>query len=60
MYYLIKNHQKWRKIPPEAGKCLGADFDTGRGVIQGDPASPMVFNIMVDAVVWTVFDVVCS
>ena len=29
------------------------------GVTQGDPESPIIFNIVVDAVVWEVLDVVC-
>ena len=34
-------------------------FGTGRVVTQGDPASPMVFNIIVDEVVKVVLAVVC-
>ena len=30
----------------------------GRVIKQVDPASPMIFNIVVDAVVWVVLDVV--
>ena len=33
---------------------------TGRGVTQGDPVSPMIFNIVVDAVVREVLDMVCG
>ena len=33
-------------------------FETGRVVIQGDPASPILFNIVVDALVQAVLDVV--
>ena len=36
------------------------DFGTGRGVTQGDPASPMIFNTVVDAVVRAVLGVVCG
>ena len=32
----------------------------GRGLTQVDPASPMIFNIMVDVVVWAVLNVVCG
>ena len=35
-------------------------FGIGRVVTQGDPAFPMVFNIMVDAVVIEVVEVVCG
>ena len=41
--------RKW--IVPKAGQFLGKAFGMGRGVYKGDPASPMIFNIMVDAVV---------
>ena len=35
-------------------------FGTRRGVLQGDPASPMIFNIVVDAVGREVLKVVCG
>ena len=35
-------------------------FVTGRGVSQGKPASPMIFNIMVDVVVRAVLMLVCG
>ena len=35
-------------------------FGTGRGVTQGDPNCPMIFNILVDVVVQAVLEVVCS
>ena len=42
------------------GKFLRKDFRTGRKVTQGEPESPMIFNIVVNAVVWAVLDVVCG
>ena len=33
------------------GRFYGQPFRTDRGVTQGDPVSPTVFNIVVDAVV---------
>ena len=30
----------------------GADFKEARGVTQGYPLSPTIFNVVVDAVVW--------
>ena len=41
------------------GNFLVKEFWTGRGLTQGDPVSPMIFNIVVDAVVQAVLDVVC-
>ena len=40
------------------GKFLGKAFWTGRGVTKGDPVFPLIFNIVVDAVVRAVLDVV--
>ena len=57
---LLKNYWKRQKIVPNMGKCLGKVFGTGGVVTQGEPVSPMIFNIMVDAVVRAVLDVVCS
>ena len=45
--------QTWemdRMIPKQAG-CYGKEFETSRGVRQGDIMSPTVFNVVVDAVV---------
>ena len=57
---LLENFWKRQRIFPKAGKCLGIVFGTGRGVTQGDPASPIIFNMVVDTVVRTVLDVVCG
>ena len=46
-------------IVPEVGKYLGTSFGTGKGVNQGEPVSPMIFNILVDAVVRSVLEKVC-
>ena len=43
----------WGKLMfvPIARRLLGVDFGTGIGVMQGNPASTMIFNTLVDAVV---------
>ena len=35
-----------------AGGYYGTAFGGERGVMQGDPLSPTIFNVVVDAVVW--------
>ena len=57
---LLKSYWDHHRIFPNMGKFLRKDFRTGRGVTQGDPVSPMIFNIVVDAVVRAVLDVVCE
>ena len=42
-----------------AGNFLGRPFGTGRGVTQGDPESPIIFNIVVDALLRAVLAEVC-
>ena len=53
---LLENYLRRQRIVPKVGKYLGTAFGTGRGVNQGDPASPMIFNIVADAVVQTVLE----
>ena len=38
---------------------LGTTLGTGKGVAQGDPASPIIFNIVVDAVVRATLELFC-
>ena len=57
---LLKSYWDHQRIFTNMGKFLRKDFRTGRGVTQGEPASLMIFNIVVDSVVWAVLDVVCG
>ena len=54
--WLLENDWKWQQILPKADKCLVTEFGTGRGVTQGDPTYPTIFNIVVDAVVLAVLE----
>ena len=57
MARLISHH--WDSLNfPKAKGFLGTAFGTGRGVTQGYPALPMIFNIMVDAEMREAFEVV--
>ena len=54
---LISHHWENLCFIPKASRFLGMYFGTGRGVTQGDPASPMISNIVVDVVVRVVLEV---
>ena len=41
-------------------RFLGTAFGAGRDIKKGDPSSPMIFNIVVDAVLRAVLEVVCG
>ena len=56
---LIDHHWDSLIFVPNPKRFLGTAFSMGRGVTQGDPAPPMIFNIFVDAVVRAVLKVVC-
>ena len=55
---LTKSYWERHRIAPKTGKFLRTVFWAGRGLTQGDPASPMIFNIFLDVVVQAVLDVV--
>ena len=60
MERLLTTYWDRQRIVPKTGKFLGKEFRMGRGLRQGEPASPMIFNIVVDMVVQAVLDVVCG
>ena len=60
MDLLISEHWYNPKFVPKARRFLGKDSGTGRGIMQGDPTSLMIFNIVVDAVMRAVLEVVCG
>ena len=60
MARLLGYYWEKQKILPKEGKFLGWLFGTGQGVTQGDLASTMLFNIVVDTVVQAVMTEVCG
>ena len=60
MARLIVNHWENLMFVPKAKRFLEMPFGTGIGVTQVDPASPMIFNILVNAVVRETMEVVCA
>ena len=59
MARLISQHWDNQSFFPKLVRFLGMSFSTGRWVMQGDPATPMIFKIVVDAVVRAFLEVVC-
>ena len=53
---ILENHWKHNWMVPMVGKFLGTVFGTGRGVTYVNPAYSMIFDIVVDAVVWSVLE----
>jgi len=51
MLWLIKTFWDIAVLVCRAGACYGTAFKAYRGVTQGGPLSPRIFNVMVDAVV---------
>ena len=60
MDLLISHHWYNQQFVPKAIRFLGKVFGTYRGVMEVHPASPMIFNIMVNLVVRAVLTVVCG
>ena len=60
MARLIDHHWYNQHFVSKASRFLGMDFGTGRGFNQGMPTYPMIFNIVADAVVREVLEVLCG
>ena len=58
MARLIENHWDNLMFVPKIKRFLETPFGTVIGVTQGDPTSPMIFNIVVDTVVRAKLEVV--
>ena len=60
MVRLLAHHWGNQHFVPKAGRFLGEASGTGIVCTQGDPASPMIFNIMVDAFLRAALAEVCE
>ena len=60
MAQILGHYWEKQEIVTKEGKLLGQTFGTEHGVTQGNPESPMLFNIVVDAVIWVVLADVCG
>ena len=56
---ILDNCWKRQRIVPKVVKCQVTAFGTGIVVTQGNPASPIIFNIVVDGAVWAVLEYIC-
>ena len=48
---MLREYWERTTMVARAGSYYGKGFMVGRGVTQGDPLSPTIFNVVVDAVV---------
>ena len=60
MARLIAHHYSNQHFVPKTSRFPGMAFGIGRRVTQGNPTSPVIFNIMADVVVRAVLLVVCG
>ena len=49
LHRLLQRYWDGHRVVPNPGTYYGRPFSTERGVTQGDPLSPKIFNIVVDA-----------
>ena len=57
---LLQRYWDGQRVVTKSGKCYGRPFSMGIGVTQGDPVSPTLFNIIVDAVFQATLQEICG
>ena len=60
LHRLLQWYSYEKNVIPKAGKFFGRPFRMERGVTQGDPISPTIFNIVVGAVIRAILLEVCG
>ena len=60
LHILLPWYWDEQSVVPKSGKFFGRPSGTERGVTQGDPVYPKIFNIVVDVVVRAVLMEVCG
>ena len=60
MVRLIAHHWDNLMLVLKAKRFLGTPLGTRRGVTQGENASPMIFNIVVEAVAIETLELICA
>ena len=57
---LLQRYWYGQRVVPNSGKYYGCPFSTGRGMTQGDPLYLKMFNIIMDALVRTNIQEMCT
>ena len=57
---LLQRYWDLHRVVTKAGNYYGRPFRTGRGLTQGDPFYPTLFNIIVDTVVRETLQEICG
>ena len=50
-FQILRTYWRWLRMVAKAGGYYGSVFQGSRGVTQGDPLSPTIFNVVADALV---------
>ena len=56
-FRLLRTYWSWLRVVAKAGGCYSSSFQGFRGVTQGYPLSPTIFNLVVYSMVKTLVEV---